>query len=183
MLPSTVIDETEYDITFDDEGLSTLERIFLLSKSDFPFHRAYVARVLGDLLYEVDPCESVEYVLPLVNGFTMDEEEAVKEALVSELHRILWYFFSYCRMYVEGEEDPETLVMPQPELRREDVPNRTGVDIIPRRWDGGVGTDFGSDFSPWSRRRSAPPISCGHACWVISRLGFPSGHCAGPFYQ
>ncbi|ORX34175.1 armadillo-type protein [Kockovaella imperatae] len=115
VLPSGGLEEIEYDITFDDEGLSTLERIFLLSKSDFPFHRAYVARVLGDLLYEVDPCESVEYVLPLVNGFTMDEEEAVKEALVSELHRILWYFFSYCRMYIEGEEDPESLPVDIPE--------------------------------------------------------------------
>ena len=55
------------------------------------------------------PCESVEYVLPLVSGFTIDEEEAVKEALASELHRILWYFFSTCRVYVEGEEDSEHL--------------------------------------------------------------------------
>ena len=178
VLPSTVIDETEYDITFDDEGLSTLERIFLLSKSDFPFHRAYVARVLGDLLYEVDPCESVEYVLPLVNGFTMDEEEAVKEALVSQLHRILWYFFSYCRMYVEGEEDPETLVMTQPELRRETFPtgqastsfrddgtaawvqtldqtSPPGPDDVPHRpslADTLVGSSRGSDF----RREIAP---------------------------
>ena len=102
-------DDMALDVTFDDEGLSTLERIFLLSKSDYPFHRAYVARVLGDLLLDVDPCESVEYVLPLVSGFTIDEEEAVKEALASELHRILWYFFSTCRVYVEGEDDPDQM--------------------------------------------------------------------------
>lgn len=35
--------------------------------------RAYSARVLGDLLGDVDPCESVEYILPLLNGFSMDE--------------------------------------------------------------------------------------------------------------
>jgi serine/threonine-protein phosphatase 4 regulatory subunit 1 len=97
----------QMDVTFDDEGLNTLERIFLLSKSEFPFHRAYVARVLGDLLAEVDPCESVEYVLPLLSGFSMDEDESVKEAFASELHRILWYFYSTCRLISEETEHME----------------------------------------------------------------------------
>jgi serine/threonine-protein phosphatase 4 regulatory subunit 1 len=92
------------DVTFEDEGLNTLERIFLLSKSEFPFHRAYIARVLGDLLYDVDPCESVEYVLPLINSFTLDEDESVKEAFAAELHRILWYFYSTCRVVLPEEE-------------------------------------------------------------------------------
>ena len=94
----------QMDVTFDDEGLNTLERIFLLSQSDFGFHRAYVARVLGDLLEDVDPCESVEYVLPLLNGYSVDEDETVKEAFSSELHRILWYFFSTCRLLTEPRE-------------------------------------------------------------------------------
>jgi serine/threonine-protein phosphatase 4 regulatory subunit 1 len=84
------------DVTFDDEGLNTLERIFLLSRSEYAFHRAYVARVLGDLLGDVDPCESVEYVLPLISAFSLDEDETVKEAFAADLHRILWYFFSVC---------------------------------------------------------------------------------------
>lgn len=82
------------DVTFDDEGLTTLERIFLLSRSEYSFHRAYVARVLGDLLGDVDPCEAVEYVLPLLSGFSLDEDDTVKEAFAADLHRILWYFFS-----------------------------------------------------------------------------------------
>lgn len=84
----------EMDVAFDDEGLSTLERIFLLSRSDYAFHRAYVARVLGDLLGDVDPCESVEYVLPLISGFSLDDDDTVKEAFAADLHRILWYFFT-----------------------------------------------------------------------------------------
>lgn len=35
--------------------------------------RAYIARMLGDLLEDVDPCETVEYVIPLLNGFAVDE--------------------------------------------------------------------------------------------------------------
>ncbi|WVQ71214.1 hypothetical protein IAR50_000739 [Cryptococcus sp. DSM 104548] len=99
-------DVPQMDVTFDDEGLNTLERIFLLSKSEYSFHRAYVARVLGDLLNEVDPCESVEYVLPLLSGFSMDEELSVRMAFAEELHRILWYFYSTCRL-VEEEVDAE----------------------------------------------------------------------------
>jgi serine/threonine-protein phosphatase 4 regulatory subunit 1 len=94
----------QMDITFDDEGLNALERIFLLSQSDFGFHRAYVARVLGDLLEDVDPCESVEYVLPLLNGYSVDEDDTVKEAFSSQLHKILWYFFSTCRLYNDSGE-------------------------------------------------------------------------------
>ena len=121
----------QMDVTFDDEGLNTLERIFLLSKSDFPFHRAYVARVLGDLLAEVDPCESVEYVLPLLSGFSMDEDESVKEAFASELHRILWYFYSTCRLVYEDEEEEIGGVEYKPMTETITVTS-DGLDVVPR---------------------------------------------------
>jgi serine/threonine-protein phosphatase 4 regulatory subunit 1 len=50
--------------------------------------------MLGDLLTDVDPCETVEYVLPLLSGFAVDEDEMVKEAFAGEIHRIIWFFFS-----------------------------------------------------------------------------------------
>jgi serine/threonine-protein phosphatase 4 regulatory subunit 1 len=119
----------QMDVTFDDEGLNTLERIFLLSKSDFPFHRAYVARVLGDLLSEVDPCESVEYVLPLLSGFSMDEDESVKEAFASELHRILWYFYSTCKLVLEEDEIAGVEYKPMSETV---TITSEGVDVVPK---------------------------------------------------
>jgi len=84
------------DVAFEDEGLLTLERIFLLSKSEHAFHRlvsarhrsttlllttilfyrAYIARTLGDLLEDTDPCEAVEYVIPLLTGLALDEGES-----------------------------------------------------------------------------------------------------------
>ncbi|RXK42606.1 hypothetical protein M231_00160 [Tremella mesenterica] len=103
MLPVGVAD-LDMDVTFDDEGLSQLERIFLLSKSEYPFHRAYVARMLADLLEEVDPCESVEYVLPLLINYSLDADDSVKESFAGELHKVLWYFFSRCNL-VETEVD------------------------------------------------------------------------------
>ncbi|WVQ97218.1 hypothetical protein IAU59_004328 [Kwoniella sp. CBS 9459] len=133
--------DVQMDVTFDDEGLNTLERIFLLSKSEYPFHRAYVARVLGDLLNEVDPCESVEYVLPLLSGFSMDEDESVKEAFASELHRILWYFFSTCKLlFDDGEGEMVEVPEPEPEAEQSLPPDdrkqtltitSEGVDMVP----------------------------------------------------
>jgi serine/threonine-protein phosphatase 4 regulatory subunit 1 len=97
--------------------------------------RAYVARSLGDLLLDVDPCETVEYVMPLLSGFTMDNgeftmiprdaadmsDESVKEAFASEIHKILWFFFAVscpesikcplttktCRLVSEDDMDAE----------------------------------------------------------------------------
>ncbi|CAK9782157.1 unnamed protein product [Cutaneotrichosporon oleaginosum] len=120
LLPRDVAPQIEADVTFDDDGLSTLERIFLLCRSEYSFHRAYAARVLGDLLGDVDPCESVEYVLPLVTGFSLDEDESVKEAFAADLHRILWYFFTVVAnaeqpvnyeppVVTQKDEDPENM--------------------------------------------------------------------------
>jgi serine/threonine-protein phosphatase 4 regulatory subunit 1 len=125
--------DIQMDVTFDDEGLNTLERIFLLSKSEYPFHRAYVARVLGDLLADVDPCESVEYVLPLLSGFSMDEDETVKEGFASELHRILWYFFSTCRLVEEEraeEEIPESMGIEHDPSTETVTITSNGVEVV-----------------------------------------------------
>jgi len=127
MLPNI---DFQMDVTFDDEGLNTLERIFLLGKSEYAFHRAYVARVLGDLLSDVDPCESVEYVLPLLSGFSIDDDESVKEAFASELHRILWYFYSTCRLV---EEDTEIIGGMEFEPKWETMTiTSQGMEVVPK---------------------------------------------------
>ncbi|KAJ9096805.1 hypothetical protein QFC21_005076 [Naganishia friedmannii] len=82
---------------FEEEGLTT----------------SYIARMMGELLEDVDPCESVEYVLPLLNGFAMDEDESVKEAFASQLHRVLWYYFTTCELI--GEDDGSPLAESPPE--------------------------------------------------------------------
>jgi serine/threonine-protein phosphatase 4 regulatory subunit 1 len=150
------------DVTFEDEGLNTLERIFLLSKSEFPFHRAYIARVLGDLLYDVDPCESVEYVLPLISSFTLDEDESVKEAFAADLHRMLWYFFSMCRVIPAGEEPTVPFTTGEDETV---TITSEGVNVVHRpsegeiehrsRADSGSGAGSGSGSSGSSGSKSA----------------------------
>jgi serine/threonine-protein phosphatase 4 regulatory subunit 1 len=53
-----------------------------------------MSRALPTYLKEVTPTEAVEYVLPLLGGLAIDEEERVKETFVGELLGIIWWFFT-----------------------------------------------------------------------------------------
>lgn len=56
--------------------------------------RIFMSRALPTYLKEVTPTEAVEYVLPLLGGLAIDEEERVKEAFVGELLSVIWWFFT-----------------------------------------------------------------------------------------
>ncbi|CAH7687280.1 armadillo-type protein [Phakopsora pachyrhizi] len=81
----------------EDNGLSTMEKIFLFAKSGNSYHRVIVSQRLPDLLEDVDITEAVEYVLPLLSGLASDEE-SVQEALAPSLCNIMWYYFSKCHL-------------------------------------------------------------------------------------
>ncbi|KAF9246206.1 armadillo-type protein [Melanogaster broomeanus] len=93
------------DFTLDDEGLNTLEKIYLFSRSRSAHHRVFISHALPPFLAQVTPLEAVEYVLPLLPNLAMDEDESVKEAFASELVEILWWFLTRCRL-VEENPDP-----------------------------------------------------------------------------
>ncbi|KAF8636603.1 hypothetical protein AX17_003413 [Amanita inopinata Kibby_2008] len=93
------------DLALNDEGLSTLEKIYLFSRSKAAFHRVFIAHALPSYLDEVTPQEANEYVLPLLTGLAMDDEEQVKEALAAELVPIIWWFFTHCQVI---PDDPIT---------------------------------------------------------------------------
>jgi len=133
------LDLTEYD----SENLTTLEKIYLFSRSSVGFHRVFIARsmagflrygvsghghspqprpsslheeeggregVVGEndseaMMDQISPGEAVKYVLPLLNGLAMDEDEAVKEALAAELVPIIWWFITHCKVV---DEEPYT---------------------------------------------------------------------------
>ncbi|RDB20973.1 Serine/threonine-protein phosphatase 4 regulatory subunit 1 [Hypsizygus marmoreus] len=86
------------DLALDDDGLTTLEKIYLFSRSKASFHRVYITHALPEFLDHVAPQEAIEYVLPLLSGLAMDEDEQVKEALAAELVPLIWWFFTHCRI-------------------------------------------------------------------------------------
>ncbi|KAF8797930.1 ARM repeat-containing protein [Phlegmacium glaucopus] len=96
--PFPIVMDVALDLALDDEGLTTLEKIYLYSRSRAAFHRVFIAHALPAYLTHVTPQEAVEYVLPLLSGLAMDDDESVKEALAPELVPIIWWFFSHCQI-------------------------------------------------------------------------------------
>lgn len=94
----------------DQEDLSPLERIYCFSISKATFHRVYIAENLPQLMDEVDASDAVVYVLPLLSGLAMDQDDQVKEAMASKLIDILWWFFTKCRAVLD-----ESLLFPEPQ--------------------------------------------------------------------
>ncbi|KAJ7470660.1 armadillo-type protein [Mycena latifolia] len=93
----------------DDEGLSALEKIYLFARSQSVFHRLYIVHALPSFLQQVTPQEAIEYVLPLIPGLAMDEDEKVKEALVAELVPVIWWFFTHCQVIPDDLGVEETV--------------------------------------------------------------------------
>ena len=71
--PFPVVIDLALDLALDDEGLTTLEKIYLYSRSRAAFHRVFIAHALPAYLTHVTPQEAVEYVLPLLSGLAMDD--------------------------------------------------------------------------------------------------------------
>ncbi|KAL1713479.1 armadillo-type protein [Schizophyllum commune] len=103
--PFAVPPEPGMELSLDDDNLSVLEKIYLFSRSKATFHRVFIAHALPSFLEQISPQEAVEYVLPLLSGLAMDDEDTVKEAFAAELLAIMWYFFTKCQVV---PDDPQT---------------------------------------------------------------------------
>lgn len=90
------------DLALSDDSLSALEKIYLFSRSKALFHRVFIAHALPSFLDHVSPQDANEYVLPLLTGLAMDDEEQVKEALAADLVPVIWWFFSHCQV-IQGD--------------------------------------------------------------------------------
>lgn len=69
--PEPVDIPAEFDL--DDQGLTTLDKIYLFSRSQATFHRVYIAHAMPKLLQDVTPADAVEYVLPLLTALALDD--------------------------------------------------------------------------------------------------------------
>jgi serine/threonine-protein phosphatase 4 regulatory subunit 1 len=67
----TFLDDTHSDLP----DLSPLEKIYLFSRSKAAFHRIYIIHALVSSLHDdhVPPSDAVEYILPLLRGFALDD--------------------------------------------------------------------------------------------------------------
>jgi serine/threonine-protein phosphatase 4 regulatory subunit 1 len=65
--------ELPADLVLDEQGLTTLEKIYLFSRSNAPFHRIFICHALPSFLDNVSPQDAVDYVLPLLSALAMDD--------------------------------------------------------------------------------------------------------------
>ncbi|KAK2467000.1 hypothetical protein APHAL10511_001258 [Amanita phalloides] len=87
-----------FDLALTDDALSALEKVYLFSRSKAVFHRVFIAHSLPSFLDDVSPQDANEYVLPLLSGLALDDDEQVKEALAAQLVPIIWWFFTHCQV-------------------------------------------------------------------------------------
>ncbi|KZV88319.1 ARM repeat-containing protein [Exidia glandulosa HHB12029] len=95
-----------------DDDLTVVERAYLFAQSHSVFHRIYIARELPALLNDAPPVDAVTYIMPLLNPLATDTDP-VKEALVTGIVDIMWWFFTHCDLVngdpPEGEHDPPVI--------------------------------------------------------------------------
>ncbi|KAF9348853.1 Serine/threonine-protein phosphatase 4 regulatory subunit 1 [Mortierella sp. NVP85] len=84
--------ETDVIHLFTDPNTSPADKVRMLGKSEYEFHRALLARELIVMLPTMDLRDAVEYVLPIMREFSMDPQESVRKSLASQLDKIVLYF-------------------------------------------------------------------------------------------
>ncbi|KZT68192.1 ARM repeat-containing protein [Daedalea quercina L-15889] len=135
---------------FDSEGLNALEKIYLFSRSRAGFHRVFIVhalpRYLGaedmererypsrEQVDRISPADAVEYVLPLLNGLALDEDEVVKEALASELVNIIWWFITHCQLVeyegtLQSADIPDTTPQPREQHAESNEDDVTRISV------------------------------------------------------
>lgn len=97
---------------FTDPNLSPTEKVRVLAKSDYDFHRAFLARELLTMLPSMDLKDAIETVIPVMRDFSMDPQESVRESLAAQLDKLVLFFFQHAPIsfeeVVETTETTET---------------------------------------------------------------------------
>ncbi|KAG0203378.1 Serine/threonine-protein phosphatase 4 regulatory subunit 1 [Mortierella sp. GBA30] len=73
--------------------ISAVDKVRMLSKSAYDFHRSFLAREIVTILPEMNTYDAISLVIPVVREFSADSMESVRESLVSQLDKIILYFF------------------------------------------------------------------------------------------
>ncbi|GJJ75307.1 serine/threonine-protein phosphatase 4 regulatory subunit 1 [Entomortierella parvispora] len=87
-------EETNVVQLLSEPNLTALEKVQLLSQSQYHFHRSFLAREITTLLPQMEMREAIGHVIPIIKDFSMDNMDAVREALAAQLDKIVLYFFN-----------------------------------------------------------------------------------------
>ncbi|KAG0303538.1 Serine/threonine-protein phosphatase 4 regulatory subunit 1 [Dissophora globulifera] len=76
-----------------EPNLSMAEKAQLLSQSQYDFHRSFLAREMPTVLAQMRTSLAISQLIPIVRDFSLDPMDTVREALASQLDKIVLYFY------------------------------------------------------------------------------------------
>ncbi|KAF9977153.1 hypothetical protein BGZ65_007525, partial [Modicella reniformis] len=86
---------------FADPNLPPVEKVRMLAKSDYDFHRAFLARELVNILPSMDLREAINLIIPVMREFSADPQESVRESVASQLDKVVLFFFKHAPISFE----------------------------------------------------------------------------------
>ncbi|KAI8639234.1 armadillo-type protein [Parasitella parasitica] len=89
--------------------LPPLEKLIKFSSSTLVLQRLVVTRNISAIIYEISAQEAVDTVLPIVIQLSKDTEDAVKEALASELDKIMYYYYENAPPVLDSVTYPDAV--------------------------------------------------------------------------
>ncbi|KAF9568624.1 hypothetical protein BGW38_008821, partial [Lunasporangiospora selenospora] len=78
-----------------EPSISLVEKAQALSQSQFDFHRSFLAREVSTLLPQMRTYLAIIHIIPIVRDFSLDQADVVREALASQLEKIVLYFLQF----------------------------------------------------------------------------------------
>ncbi|KAG0223007.1 hypothetical protein BGX31_008754 [Mortierella sp. GBA43] len=76
-----------------EPNLSAVEKAQLLSQSQYDYHRSFLARELPTILFQMRASRAISHIIPIIRDFSLDGMDPVRESLVSQLDKIVLYFY------------------------------------------------------------------------------------------
>ncbi|KAI8997081.1 armadillo-type protein [Pilobolus umbonatus] len=87
--------EQDNDDLLLDTSMSPVERLVKLSKSKRLLQRLVAAREVSVVIYNIEIYDAVEHILPVIIALSKDEEDAVREALATDIDKIMNYYYTH----------------------------------------------------------------------------------------
>ncbi|KAF9142982.1 hypothetical protein BGX30_001644 [Mortierella sp. GBA39] len=86
-------EDTDMAQLFAEPNLTAVEKAQLMARSEYEYHRSFLARELPTLLIQMNTRQAIVQVIPIIRNFSLDPMDTVRESLASQLDKIVLHFY------------------------------------------------------------------------------------------
>ncbi|KAF9549628.1 hypothetical protein EC957_003164 [Mortierella hygrophila] len=86
-------EDTDMAQLFAEPNLTAVEKAQLMARSEYEYHRSFLARELPTLLSQMNTRQAIVQVIPIIRNFSLDPMDTVRESLASQLDKIVLHFY------------------------------------------------------------------------------------------